>query len=70
MGAVLEKNGGGPGEGQKFHVCCEDIFNDENTQRPPQFHEGPRKLKKEGRERKKKQEILDGPGQGTQPRGF
>ena len=43
-------------------VCCEDIFDDENAQRPPQFHEIPRKLEKQqGRERTKKCEILDGP---------
>ena len=37
------------------NVCCEDIFNDENAQRPPQFHERPSKYKKkeEGREREK-----------------
>ena len=47
------------------NVCCEDIWNDENAQRPPQFNEGPRKLEKKGRERKKRREILDGPGRGS-----
>ena len=47
------------------NVCCEDIFNDESAQRPPQFHERPRKLKKKvGRGKKKKREILDGSVQG------
>ena len=56
------------------NVCCEDIFNDENAQRPPQFNGRPRKLvktkQKEGRERrKKKRGILDGPGQGCPGQG-
>ena len=42
-------------------VCCEDIFNDANTQRPPQCHEIPRKLEKNqkrvGRGEKKREML-------------
>ena len=42
--------------------CCENIFNDENGQKPPQFDERPREGKKRG-------EILDGPGLGSRAGG-
>ena len=41
-------------------VCCEYIFNDEIAQRPPQFHERPRKLEKKrgsGGEKKKREMV-------------
>ena len=47
------------------NVCCEDIFNDENAQRPPQFRERHRKLgkhkPKEGWERKKARNFAPHP---------
>ena len=48
-------------------MCCEDIFNDVNAQKPPQFNERPRKLEKkhqEGREREKKARNFGGPAEG------
>ena len=42
------------------NVCCDNIFNDDNAQTPPQFNEIPRKLQKkqkEGRKRKKKRNF-------------
>ena len=45
-----------------LYVCCDDIFNDENAQRPSQFHERPRKLEKQNKKRvgrgKKSAKIL------------
>ena len=69
-------SGGRPGASQDVqrtpNVCCEDIFNDENAQRPPQFNERPRKLEKteqkEGRERDKKKKFWMVRSRGVQGR--
>ena len=41
-------------------MCCDNLFNDADAQRPPQFHERPRKLqKKKSRMSSKKCKILE-----------
>ena len=74
-GAGPRKKWGGPGVGpggggppgvtrcpESPNVCCEDIFNNENAQKPLQFNEIPRKFKKKRSGDGKKRELLDGPG--------